>query len=1486
MRGLCRCWFGGLARALLVCVCVLVWAPAASAATGHAFLSSVSEAPPGTALEEPDAVAADRAAGRVLVADPARGVVDVFTSAGAYVTRFGQGIGAGVIAVSEASGDVYLAEAEGGVVYVYKPDGSGGYEALSEWEGANSPAKEFNEISAMAVDNSSSASAGDLYVVNGETGVVDVLKPKPEGAEETSEGQFVRTLSGGKLSEPNAIAISSASGSPGRVYVGESAKGEIDLFSAAGAYEARWKGAGSPQGSFLGKEGEEGNISALAVDEASGDLLVAEAERHVVSEFDEAGEWDGWIARTPTGPFGEPRGLAVGVSGHVYVADTALALLDILGPGVLVPDVMTASATKVTRTTASFPGAINGDGKPARYHFEWGESEALGQDTPPMAAGEGEEKVLASITGLHAGGIYFYRLVGEDEDGINYGVIRELEMPAAVEVLATGAAQSITPKTAILTGTLSPNGVDAHYYFEWGTSTAYGHESPSFPPGTEAGSAKEAVPAKTELSGLTPNTTYHFRLVGSNEFGRTYGADAHFTTSGLPRITTEPASGIGHETATLNAKIDPDELASRYHFEYGETTAYGSEVPLGGEAIAAGEAPVAKSVALSKLELGVTYHFRVVAENEAGVEPGPDQTFTTIPPASIDSESVAEVKATAATLQTEIDPLGHETTYYFQYGRESCVADPAACTDIPASPGASIGAGEADVAGEETVQELEPASTYYYRVLAINSLGTAEGPQRTFTTQPPATAFALPDDRAWEMVTPPNKHGAPVEALTREGGWILASEDGEKLTYLANGAVTEEAQGNRSPEMQQMLATRTPEGWSTQDIATPNTKAQGVSPGAAPEYQYFSPDLSEAIVEPWGTGAEPPLAEGVTQKTAYIRDNVTGTYLPLVTQADVAAGVEFAGHVHFVSATADLTHVILQSSMALTGAQSGPGLYEWSEGALRFVSMLPGGSTPAHEPELGFYHAAANAISANGTRIIWTNKEEGAGNGHLYMRETSTEETIQLDEAQGPPEPLGKGSARFQSATADGSKVFFTDKQRLTEDSTAEPGQENAGKADLYECEIAEEKGKLHCNLKDLTVDPNADEHAAVQGFLLGTSEDGSSVYFVAQGVLPVINEHGENGNGEKALAGKDNLYELHFNGSEWKTTFTATLSSEDKPEWEGNRIANSAFLTARVSPNGRYLAFMSSAAPTGYDNRDQSSAQHDEEVYLYDSTESSLRCVSCNPSGARPSGVLDTVEAGEGVGLLVDRREVWVGHYLAGNIPGWTAQALTSALYQPRYLLNNGRLFFNSPDHLVPQASNDKENVYEYEPSGLGSCESPTGGCVSLLSSGSSGKESAFLEATPSGSDVFFLTVSQLLPQDTDTAFDIYDARVCTGNSPCLTPPSPAPPGCSSEAGCRPAPMPQPAPIGPSGTANDSGAGSTVQPQAKQAVKAAKATSKPLTKAQKLAAALKSCKKDHSAKKRKACEAHARKLYRAKKASKAKAKRSSSARASWREGR
>ena len=419
-----------------------------------------------------------------------------------------------------------------------------------------------------------------------------------------------------------------------------------------------------------------------------------------------------------------------------------------------------------------------------------------------------------------------------------------------------------------------------------------------------------------------------------------------------------------------------------------------------------GAAEEKAAAVLTGLKPHTTYYYRLVAENENGVNCGVGYELRTeplasspsssaevscrLPAPSIDDESVVDLGSSAAALQAQIDPQGHDTTYQFQYGTESCRANPSACASVPATA-QDIGSGETDVAVSAALEALKPNTTYFYRAIATSPLGTSDGIERTFTTPGPPQAFALADGRSWEIVTPPDKHGAAVEALTSEGGLILAAENGDALTYVADGAISEEALGNRSPEMQQVLARRTVTGWTSADIATPNSGAQGVSAGSPPEYQFFSPDLSLALVEPWATStaAVPPLAPEATQTTMYVRNDETGTFQPLVTEANVAPGTDFGAKMHFVCATPDLATSSLRSTVALTGPGSAPGLYEWSEGApqLQFLSMLPSRASRRHEAALGYYHVAANAISADGTRVIWTNEDENSGSGHLYMRD-------------------------------------------------------------------------------------------------------------------------------------------------------------------------------------------------------------------------------------------------------------------------------------------------------------------------------------------------------------------------------------------------------------------------------------------------------------------------------------------------------------------
>lgn len=292
----------------------------------------------------------------------------------------------------------------------------------------------------------------------------------------------------------------------------------------------------------------------------------------------------------------------------------------------------------------------------------------------------------------------------------------------------------------------------------------------------------------------------------------------------------------------------------------------------------------------------------------------------------------------------------------------------------------------------------------------------------------------------------------------------------------------------------------------------------------------------------------------------------------------------------------------------------------------------------------------------------------------------------------------------------------------------------------------------------------------------------------------------------------------------------------------------------------------MSRKSLTGYDNRDANSGEPDEEVYLYSAAGKRLVCASCNPTGARPVGMQYGVN-GEyfAKGLLSGGDRVWeTTTWLAANIPGWDPagdEGLT--VYQARYLSNGGRLFFNSGDALVPQDVNGTWDVYEYEPVGVGSCNetssafsSRSDGCVDLISSGESSEQSAFMDASENGDDVFFLTAGQLAPQDRDTSFDVYDAHVCSSGVPCVVR-TVSPPPCSNGDACKAAPSPQPTVFGAPASATFKGVGDLAAPSGPSVAP------KSLTRAQQLGRALRACKKKPK-KKRGACKRQARKRYRA----------------------
>jgi hypothetical protein len=816
---------------------------------------------------------------------------------------------------------------------------------------------------------------------------------------------------------------------------------------------------------------------------------------------------------------------------------------------------------------------------------------------------------------------------------------------------------------------------------------------------------------------------------------------------------------------------------------------------------------------------------------------------------TVESESVSLVTGDSATFSAEVNPRSlsgeHATEYDFEYG--SCASLSACATSgyepVPGSEGTLAASFNVDTVAPFNVQGLAAGTVYHFRVVAHNKNGTVDGEDRTFTTQAAGGELVLPDGREWELVSPPDKHGALIDAID-SGHVTQAAADGSAISYLA--ASPTEAEPSGYTNLVQVLSMRGASGWASQDLTPPHVAATGDQ--EVQEYRAFSADLSSAALQPLG-GFDPSLSPEASEQTAFLRSDyangntgspcLIGCYRPLVTGAAGYANVPQGTHFgeegacpprlecgpRFAGATSDFSHIVLHSAAPLSS--EGPGFYEWSAGKLALIAPA------ADVPELGYHNdIVRNAISADGSRVAWTTH-----GGHLFMTDVPLKETVQLDTVQ--PGASGANSGEhpvFEAASSDGSRVFFVDGQQLTPNSGAEP----KGR-DLYECEMVVTGGNLECKLSDLTP-VYSGQSALVLNHVSGVSEDGAYVYFVADGVLA-----SNTANGERAAQGTCryqnsaalcNLYVAHYTGTSWETKLVAVLSGEDYPDWVRRRDeGNLEDMTARVSPNGHWLAFMSDRDLTGYDTRDAASGKPDEEVYLYDALSGKVVCASCDPTGARPVGVeFKNLEPG------LDGARPWEeNRWISASVPAWTSSG--DAQYQSRYLSDSGRLFFNSSDALVSQDVNGTGDVYEYEPEGIegpeGKVECSEGtssgsdvyvprehGCVALISSGSSPEESGFLDASETGGDVFFRTTAKLSPEDYDTNFDVYDAHECTQSSSCFPTVPATPPVCDTGDSCKAAPTPQPAIFGAPASATFSGAGD-VAPQSKPAVVVKKKTVK-----------------------------------------------------------
>jgi hypothetical protein len=232
------------------------------------------------------------------------------------------------------------------------------------------------------------------------------------------------------------------------------------------------------------------------------------------------------------------------------------------------------------------------------------------------------------------------------------------------------------------------------------------------------------VDVAASLTGLQGSRTYHFRLVASSEGGTSRTSDMTFSTGSAPGVATADASSVGSTSARLNGRVNPSGQPTSYYFELGPTTAYGIKTSL--RSAGSGTRTIDVSSSVSNLAAGTEYHFRLVATNGAGTVFGADQSFATAGPPAVQTNPAASVTTTTATLTGSVDPKGRSTNWSFDYGTSTGYGSRTATQNA----GSGTGARAVSVA----LSNLVAGTTYHFRLVASNSVGTVAAADVSFAT--------------------------------------------------------------------------------------------------------------------------------------------------------------------------------------------------------------------------------------------------------------------------------------------------------------------------------------------------------------------------------------------------------------------------------------------------------------------------------------------------------------------------------------------------------------------------------------------------------------------------------------------------------------------------------------------------------------------------------------------------------------------------------
>ena len=949
--------------------------------------------------------------------------------------------------------------------------------------------------------------------------------------------------------------------------------------------------------------------------------------------------------------------------------------------------------------------------------------------------------------------------------------------------------------------------------------------------GSTAGDEIGVVVSGT-VSGLSLNTEYEFRAVtnkGVNPVTAVPSASDSFTTLDHPDadVAATAATNVTGTSADLGGTIDDNgPLPTNWTFELSDDGGTTWDVVESGQT-AGGESGAVVAGTATGLIPNSEYLFRIVTGKGPGSSPVTSNTefFQTeaVPPVLTDIGAIQVTDVSARFVGT-INPRNAPTSYVFEYGTSPALGTSTDPVDV--------GTGLEDITVSQVISGLNADTTYHFRMVATNAGGITESAIATLHTRadppPPAdpgncanqalreaqAATYLPDCRAFEMVSPPDKNQGSVAGQGNRGGEGVSggfSRDGEAVGFCTASLFGEPA-GQMSFTCAQYLSRRGPEGWTTKN-PLPKFCASDAQTGEAeifigPRYVLLAPESFQrfAFSSPeFADCPTAPLVDGAPlDSTNIYRGDLTSDPTEFHVLTPQQSGEIGSSMVWPMGGSDDLSRVVYATFWNQT-PDSPPQdeyfkLYDWAEpghdgcaepaGCLELVSVAPNGTAFASDSRMPAYNFGVahvpipSAVSADGKRIYFQNPALGttigagqcnASSCDIYLREGA--ETIKVSESECTgPCAVDQGADNFVWASPSGDTALFVSCAQLTDQSapgtSCDGNRFTSNNLKLYRWDRTQPPGS---RLTDLSIDEEPADGAQPQALdIIGASSDeeagaasnaapGNTVYFVAGGQILA----------DAPTHDRLKLYRWQWNDGDPGVNYIGPYVSA----WP-NAIANENSIKTdqilsedpnisrndiRVSPDGGYLTVQTPLALDPVADRDS-----DVDIYRWDE-QGGWICVSCQLPG-EPS---------------------------LGHANSYTPHLSYNALYGelgmqvPAHLISDDgqRIFFSTPNALVSEDVNGEVGCTQRSDTGLHSSVNYDctdiyqwhDGTTSLLSTGTGSRPFMLMGATGDGGSVFFATAQRLVGWDLDDQVDIYVARVEGGFSE----PPPAPAVCEGEA-CR----------------------------------------------------------------------------------------------------